>query len=223
MTDFKAERAAMIESQIRPNGVTDVRLLEALYQTPRETFVPPSLRSLAYMDGPLRVESAHDGRPARYLLAPMTFAKLVQLARVKAEDKVLDVGPATGYSTAILARLASKVVAVECDAGLLAVAKDALESQQISGVKTVANALADGAPEHAPFDVVFVNGRLTDAPERLLGQLAPGGRLVAVIGSETSAKATLFTKIDETIQAVIDFDSGGPVLPGFEKKVEFAF
>ena len=109
------------------------------------------------------------------------------------------------------------------DGFLSPVAKDALEAQQISGVKTVANALADGAPEHAPFDVIFVNGRLTDAPERLLGQLATGGRLVAVIGNETSAKATLFTKIDETIQSVIDFDSGGPVLPGFEKKVEFAF
>jgi protein-L-isoaspartate(D-aspartate) O-methyltransferase len=223
MTDFKVERAAMIESQIRPNGVTDVRLLEALYRTPRESFVPPSLRSLAYMDSPLRVEPARDGRPARHLLAPMTFAKLVQLARVKAEDKVLDVGPATGYSTAILARLASHVIAVECDAGLLAVAKDALEAERITGVKMVANALADGAPEHAPFDVIFVNGRLTEAPERLLGQLAPGGRLVALVGNEVAAKATLFTKIDKTIQAVTGFDSGGPMLPGFEKKVEFAF
>lgn len=223
MTDFKAERAAMIESQIRPNGVTDVRLLEALYLTPRESFVPPSLRSLAYMDGPLCVEPARDGRPARHLLAPMTFAKLVQLARVNAEDKVLDVGPATGYSTAILARLANQVVAVECDAGLLAVAKDALESERIAGVRLVANSLGDGAPEHAPFDVIFVNGRLTEAPERLLGQLAPGGRLVAVAGSEVAAKGTLYTKIDNTIQTVTDFDSGGPVLPGFEKKVEFTF
>lgn len=223
MTDFKAERAAMIESQLRPNGVTDVRLLEALYRTPRESFVPPSLRTLAYMDGSLQVEPPHDGRPARHLLAPMAFAKLVQLARVRPDDRVLDVGPATGYSTAILARLGKEVVAVECDAGLLAVAKDALEAERITGVKMVANALADGAPEHAPFDVVFVNGRLTEAPERLLGQLAPGGRLVALIGNEISAKGTLFTKIDDTIQSVIEFDSGAPALPGFEKKVEFAF
>lgn len=223
MTDFKAERAAMVESQIRPNGVTDVRLLEALYLTPRESFVPPSLRSLAYMDGTLRVESARDGQPARYLLDPMTFAKLVQLARVKAEDKVLDVGPATGYSTAILARLAREVIAVECDAGLLAITKDALESERITGARLVANALSDGAPEHAPFDVIFVNGRLTEAPERLLSQLAPGGRLVAIVGNDVAAKGTLYTKIDDTIQSVTDFDSGGPVLPGFEKKVEFAF
>lgn len=223
MIDFKAERAAMVESQIRPNSVTDVKLLEALYRTPRENFVPPSLRSLAYMDGPLRVEPSRDGQSARYLLAPMVLARLVQLAGVKADDRVLDVGPATGYSTAILAQLGKEIVAVERDAGLMAIAKDALEAERITGVKTVTNALAEGAPDDAPFDVVFVNGRLTEAPELLLKQLAPGGRLVALVGSEITAKATLFTQIDDTIQTVTDFDAGAPALPGFEKKVEFAF
>jgi protein-L-isoaspartate(D-aspartate) O-methyltransferase len=223
MTDYKAERAAMIESQIRPNNVTDVRLLEALYLTPRERFVPPSLRSLAYMDGPLRVEPPHDGQPARYLLSPMVLARLVQIARVKPQDRILDIGPATGYSTAILAQLGKEVVAVENDAGLLAIAKDALESEEISGVKTVANPLSEGAPDDGPFDVIFVNGRLTEAPEKLLKQLAPGGRLVALIGTEVSAKAKLFTRIDDTIQTVTQFDAGAPALPGFEKKTEFAF
>ena len=223
MIDFKAERTTMIESQIRPNAVTDVRLLEALYRTPRESFVPPSLQPLAYMDGPLQVESSDDSRPARYLLTPMVFARLVQLARVKADDRVLDIGPATGYSTAILAQLGKEVVAVECDAGLLAVAKEALEAERITGVKTVSNALEEGAPDDAPFDVIFVNGRLSEVPERLLKQLAPGGRLVAMVGSEISAKAKLIMKIGDTFQAVIDFDGGAPALPGFEVKTEFVF
>lgn len=223
MTNYQAERAAMIESQIRPNNVTDPRLLEALYRTPRENYVPPSLRSLAYMDGPLRVEPAHDDRPARYLLAPMVLAKLMQLAAVKEDSHVLDIGPATGYSAAILAQLAKDVVAVECDPGLSALAKDALEAQQIENVKHVTNALHEGAANDAPFDVIFINGRLNEAPEGLLKQLAPEGRLVAVIGSEISAKAQLFTKMDERIQVVADFDAGTPLLPGFEKKHEFAF
>lgn len=223
MVDFRAERAAMIESQIRPNAVTNVRLLEALYRTPRESFVPPSLQSLAYMDGPLKVEPSHDGRPARYLLSPMVFAKLVQLARVGADDRVLDIGPATGYSTAILAQLGKEVIAVECDAGLLAIAKEALEKQRVTGVESFMNALEEGAPDNAPFDVIFVNGRLNEVPERLLRQLAPGGRLVAIVGGEISATAKLFTKIGDTFQAVTDFDSGAPALPGFEVKAEFCF
>jgi protein-L-isoaspartate(D-aspartate) O-methyltransferase len=223
MTDYKAERAAMIESQIRPNNVTDTRLLDALYRTPREVFVPPSLRSLAYMDGPLCVEPASNGQPARHLLAPMVLAKLIQLARVRPHDRVLDIGPATGYSTAILAQLGKEVVAVESDAGLLAIAKDALESENITGVKTVMNPLSEGAPGEAHFDVIFANGRLSEAPATLLNQLLPGGRLVAVIGSDVAAVAKLFTKIDDTIQAVTQFDAGAPALPGFEKTTEFVF
>lgn len=223
MTDFQAERAAMIESQIRPNHVTDTRLLEALYNTPRENYVPPSLRSLAYMDGPLRVEAAHDDSPARYLLAPMVLAKLIQLAAVKKDDRVLDIGPATGYSTAILTQLAKEVIAVECDAGLSALAKDVLESQGIANAKILTQALHEGAAEYAPFDVIFVNGRLSEAPEKLLKQIAPNGRLVAVTGSNISAKAKLFVKIDEYIQSIADFDAGTPALPGFKNIDEFAF
>ncbi|MBX2805322.1 MAG: protein-L-isoaspartate O-methyltransferase [Hyphomicrobiales bacterium] len=223
MTDYKVERAAMIESQIRPNNVTDARLLEALYRTPREAFVPPSLQSLAYMDGPLRVEPSRDGQAERYLLAPMVLARLIQLARVSTYDRVLDVGPATGYSTAILAQLGKEVVALETDAGLLLVAQDAIESEGLAGVKSVIGPLADGAPAEAQFDVIFVNGRLTEAPETLLKQLAPGGRLVALIGNEVSAKATKFTRLGDKIQSVTEFDAGAPMLPGFTTTTEFAF
>src|SRR5262245_32704330 len=135
MSDFKAERENMIESQVRPNAVTSTALLKAMLEVPRESFVPPSMRSLAYMDGALRVEAARDGRMARYLLAPMIFAKLVQLAAIKSTDRVLDLGAATGYSTAVLAKLAKEVVALECDAGLAAIAKDALASAAIGNVK----------------------------------------------------------------------------------------
>ncbi|WP_088343195.1 MULTISPECIES: protein-L-isoaspartate O-methyltransferase [Rhodomicrobium] len=223
MTSFKAERDTMIESQIRPNAVTDPELLKALAETPREIFVPPSLRSLAYMDAPLRVEAARDGNPARYLLAPMVFAKLAQIARVRRTERVLDVGPATGYSTAILARLAKSVVALECDAGLAALAKDALAAQGVQNAELAIGPLNLGVPERAPYDVIFMNGRLACAPDKLLDQLAPGGRLIAVTGSETSAKARIFANVDSSVQETIEFDANADLLPGFESRKIFAF
>ena len=223
MSDFKAERETMINSQIRPNAVTNVALLAAMLATPREAFVPPSLRNLAYMDGNLRVEAPRDGEPARYLLAPMVFAKLTQLARVKESDRVLDVGPATGYSTAILAKLAKEVIAVERDAGLAALAKDALAAQGIENAKLIIGPLEDGAPEDAPYDVIFVNGRLGCMPDRLLAQLAAGGRLVGIKGPDMAPKARLFTKIDSSIQEIAAFDAAAPQLPGFEAKPIFTF
>ncbi|NJM34546.1 MAG: protein-L-isoaspartate O-methyltransferase [Rhodomicrobium sp.] len=223
MKDFKAERETMVESQIRPNAVTNTGLLKAMLEMPRERFVPPALRSLAYMDGALRVEPARDGGPARYLLSPMVFAKLVQLAVIGSGDRVLDVGPATGYSTAILAMLAKDVTALEPDAGLAAIAKDALTEAGIENASFVTGPLKEGWPDGAPYNAIFLNGRIAQSPDRLLAQLAPGGRLVTVMGSETAPKAHLFCKIDSTIQDITAFDAGAPLLPGFERQPEFSF
>jgi protein-L-isoaspartate(D-aspartate) O-methyltransferase len=223
MSDFKLERANMVESQIRPNAVTDPELLKALFETPRELFVPPTLRSLAYMDGALRVEEGDERRPPRYLLAPMTFAKLVQLAGVRKTDRILDIGAATGYSTAILARLGATVVALENDAGLTALAKEALASLGVTNVSFTLGPLEAGAPVSAPFDVIFLNGRAAHLPDALTAQLAEGGRMVMAAGSDSAPKAKLITKIDSRIQERIGFDAGAPILPGFEPQKAFVF
>jgi protein-L-isoaspartate(D-aspartate) O-methyltransferase len=223
MSDFKLERMNMVESQIRPNAVTNPDLLKALLDTPRELFVPPSLRTLAYMDGVLRVENAREHRPARYLLSPMIFAKLAQLADIRAGDRILDIGGATGYSAAILARLGASVVALENDAGLTAVAKEALASAGIKNVSFVMGPLEAGAPESAPYNVIFLNGRVGHLPDALLSQLAEGGRLVTIIGSDTASKAKLVSKIDSRIQQRMAFDADAPILPGFELKSAFIF
>lgn len=223
MTDFKRERAIMVESQIRPNDVTNPELLRALATTPREVFVPPSMRSLAYMDGVLRIESAREDRPARYLMAPMTFAKLAQLAAIRKADRVLDIGGGTGYSAAILAQLAASVVCLENDAGLTAVAKDALAGLGIRNVSFSMGSLEAGAPENAPFDVIFLNGCAAQLPDALLEQLAEGGRLAAIMGADQPAKAKLFTKIESRVHERTGFDAGAPLLPGFEARRVFAF
>jgi protein-L-isoaspartate(D-aspartate) O-methyltransferase len=223
MSDFKLERANMVESQIRPNAVTNPDLLKALLEVPRELFVPPSLRALSYMEGALRVEDGGDHRPARYLLPPMVLAKLAQLAGVRKTDRILDIGGATGYSTAILARLGASIVALENDASLTAFAKDALAKLGTSNVSFMMGPLEAGAPESAPFDVIFLNGRVAALPDGLTAQLAESGRLVAVFGSDSAAKAKLVFKIDSRIQERIGFDAGAPLLPGFEAKKAFVF
>lgn len=223
MSDFKLERANMVESQIRPNAVTDPELLRALHETPREKFVPAALRELAYMDGVLQVLDARDHRPARHLLSPMVFAKLAQLAEPRKSERILDIGGATGYSTAILARLGASVVALETDAGLTAFAKEALASLGIANVTFAMGALEAGSPEKGPFDVIFLGGRAAQIPEALTAQLAEGGRLVAVVGTDSSAKAKLIRNIGGRCQERSAFDAGAPLLPGFEAKKAFVF
>ena len=123
MIDFARQRLTMVETQLRPNAVTDTRLLAAMRTLPRERFVPARLAALAYMDEGIEVFPATDGAPARYLLAPMVLARLVQLAAVEPQDAVLDVGCATGYSTAVLARLGRQVIGLEPEPELAAAAR----------------------------------------------------------------------------------------------------
>src|SRR5688572_139818 len=118
--DFALARANMIESQVRPNGITDERIIAAMAAIPRELFVPPARRSLAYMDEDVEIDAAQPRGSARYLLEPMTFARLAQLLAVEGNDKVLDVGCGTGYSSAILSILAKTVIALESDPELSA-------------------------------------------------------------------------------------------------------
>lgn len=223
MSNLAAERRNMVDTQIRPQAVTNPRLLKALYEIKREAFLPPSLRPLAYMEGALQVEAARTGHAARFLLAPMVFAKLAQLAEIRATDKVLDVGPATGYSTAVLSRLADSVVAVECDAGLAALARETLTEQSVGNAVVRVGPLQKGAPDDGPFQVILVNGRLHAKPDVLLAQLAPDGRLVAVIGGDTTAKAVFFKKTGTSVESVNAFDTACHPLPGFEAEHNFTF
>jgi protein-L-isoaspartate(D-aspartate) O-methyltransferase len=204
----------MIDSQIRPNDVTDPRLLAAFEAVARENFVPRAARAIAYAEVPVEVA------PGRFLLEPRCFAKLLQLAKITADDRVLDVGCATGYSSAVLARLAGSVVALEQDADLLRIASDGLAN---TGVTLVQGGLIEGAKMEGPFDVIVVEGAIEQTPETLLSQLNEGGRLVAVMQDGAQGRATLFVKEHGGIGHRAAFDASAPLLAGFKKAMGFVF
>jgi protein-L-isoaspartate(D-aspartate) O-methyltransferase len=223
--DFATQRTNMVESQVRPSDVTDRRIIRAMAAVPREQFVPAALRDVAYMDAdvPLTANSGH----RRMLIAPRVFAKLAQLAEIGADDTVLDVGAATGYSSAILARLAKSVVALECDETLAAAARNAISSLAVANVDVVSGDLAAGHPQAGPYDAIIVEGAVIDAPETLLEQLKDGGRLVAVRRAsptqDSLGKAVVWRRKEGTLGAGAAFDAAAPLLPGFEKAMAFAF
>src|SRR5262245_23172542 len=228
MIDFERARAAMVESQLRTDKVTDRRILAAFAALPRERFVPMPMRDLAYSDANLEVWPSIDGAPARFLLPPVVLARLIQLAAVEEKDAVLDVGCATGYSSAVLARLASTVTAVEAEPELASAAREALQELGAANATVIEGSLMRGAPDSGPFDVILLNGSVPDVPDTLLAQLKGGGRLCAVIaagreGRPRQGKATLFVKVDGKASGLPHFDANARALPGYAPSPSFTF
>jgi protein-L-isoaspartate(D-aspartate) O-methyltransferase len=212
--NFAVARARMIESQLRPNGVTDERIILAMAAVPREIFVPPSRRSLAYMDEDVEIGRDCHAQP-RFLMEPMTFARLLQLLALEPGDSVLDVGCGTGYSTAILANLVSRVLALESDPDLAREAASNLGRLGLANARIHIGTLSSGWLVDAPFDAILVNGRIAAAPLELLAQLKDHGRLAAVVGENDVSRGALFTR-NAAFGVRYAFDAAVPRLPGFE-------
>jgi len=223
MIDPRQARATMVESQLRTDKVTDRRILAAFAALPRERFVPAAKRDLAYSDASIEVWPSLDGGPARFLLPPVALARLIQLSSVEAKDAVLDIGCATGYSTAVVARLASSVIAVEAEPELAAAARDNLQALGIENATVVTGGLVRGAREFGPYDVILLNGSVPDVPEGLLAQLKEGGRLCAIVATDPQGKAMLFVKVDGEASGVPHFDANARELPGFAPAPSFTF
>lgn len=221
--DFSERRVKMVDGQIRTTDVTDAAILAAMLSVPREAFVDPSQRELAYIDEDLRYAATAASDQPRYLMEPSPFAKLAQLAEINAGDFVLDVGCGTGYSAAVLSRLASSVVALEADAALADSATANLSSLGYDNVVVVMGPLAAGYPSEAPYDVIFVGGSVEQVPEALLAQLKEGGRLVAVEGRGNAGVARLFLKSGGDVTSRKAFNAAVKPLPGFNRMPEFEF
>jgi len=220
MIDYAAARTLMVDTQIRTEGVTDYRLIHAMNEVPRERFVPSRARPFAYTDIDIAVkEEGH----VRHMIRPATLARLIQAATIAPTDFVLVVGSATGYAAAIIASLASSVIALEADEQLAAGATATLTDIGIGNVAVVTGPLEEGYPAEAPYDVVFVDGSVEVIPEALFAQLRDGGRLVAVVGYNRAASAMVYTRTDNDFGGLPVFDAFVPARPGFSRKREFVF
>jgi protein-L-isoaspartate(D-aspartate) O-methyltransferase len=219
MTVFEAARTHMVESQLRPNRVTDERVLDAFSRIRRELFVPEHLRSAAYIDDDLPVA------PGRYLMEPMVAARLIQAALVPRIDAALVIGAGTGYEAAVLSRLARAVVALEEDTQLARQAHAALVEENIGSVGVVEGPLRDGHRARAPYDVILFGGAVAEVPNEIIAQLADDGRLVTVVKPEGTGvgRAVLIMRTGGVIARRVLFDAAIALLPSFAPKPAFVF
>lgn len=217
MFDIATARRMMVDGQVRTADVTNPELISAMLALPRERFVPPSMTGQAYSDGDIAIG---DGRA---LLKPMVLAKLIQGAAVRRGEHVLDAACGTGYSSALLGRLAGSVVALEPETTLAQQAKEVLAAIGATNVTVVTGPLAAGWPAAAPFDLILLNGATEVIPEALGRQLKPGGRLACIFGRGPNGKAVIYRPIEGHLVGRPIFDAAAPVLPGFVATPTFVF
>ena len=216
--DYQTARTNMVESQVRTNKVTDRAVIDALLAVPRERFVPAALRGIAYVDEDLPLGQG------RHLMEPMVLARLLQIAAPQPTDRLLVVACGTGYPCAIAARVAARVVGVESVSAQARRARELVAELGVGNVEIVEGPLADGAPDRGPFDVILLNGAVTEIPAALKSQLADGGRVLAVIKRGIGlGQATLTDRLGDVYSGRILFDAATPLLPEFEPKESFVF
>jgi protein-L-isoaspartate(D-aspartate) O-methyltransferase len=215
MIDFAAARSNMVEGQVRTQDVTNRRLTGALFEIPRERFLPPNKTALAYLDYDIPLG---DEPTSRRLIKPMVLSKLIQEAAPQPTDRVLDIACGTGYSSALWAKLAGAVTALEDDPALARQAQKNLGS----AVTVAVGPLTAGWAKGAPYDIILINGACESAPKSLFAQLNDGGRLLCVLGARPG-KATSFLRTGDDISARPLFDAAAPLLPDFAKTPAFVF
>ena len=221
MSGFSIARQKMVDGQVRPSDVTDIRIIDAMLAVPREAFVPPLQRAMAYLDIDLDVSAGLSAK--RYLIKPVVTAKMLQAAEIRDTDNVLVVGCATGYSAAIVAKLAAKVTATEADAALAGKAQDVLALVGCPNVTVRAAAAAEGDAANAPYDVIVLNGATEVTPIGLYRQLKDGGRLVGVFAMMQPQRAMVVTHSHGDFGTRALFDAAVPVLPGLGRLPAFIF
>lgn len=225
MTDFAAARQAMVDCQVRPSDVTRYAIIEAMLWAPRELFVAKARRDVAYAEAEIELA------PGRVLLEPRTFAKMLEAANIGSHDLVLDLAPGTGYSTAVIARMAEAVIAIEPDAELADSAQALLANLEVDNAVTSQGDPAAGDAAHGPYDVIFINGAVETVPEALSAQLKEGGRLVALFRTGGVhggvhggvGQCCVLTRAGAGVSRRHVFDADAPLLAGFERTAEFAF
>ncbi len=216
MTDHNYEqmRRAMVASQLRTTGVNDPRVVAAMGAVPRERFVPQDRATTAYADAPIPLANG------RLLNAPMVLGRMLAEARLDGSERVLVIGAATGYASAVVALLAKSVVALEEDTDLAATAREALAG---SDVEVVEGPLSEGSASGAPYDFVLIDGAVESVPQAILDQVADGGQLAAALLDNGVPRISVGRVVGGAFGAIAYSDAVAAVLPGFAKPREFSF
>jgi protein-L-isoaspartate(D-aspartate) O-methyltransferase len=218
MMDYAVARNNMVESQIRTNRVTDPRIIGAMSELPRETFLPKNLRGIAYVDEDVPLGAG------RYLMEPLVLARLLQHAEIRDSDVVLNIGAGVGYDAAVISRLATTVIGLESDPALVSQANKTLGTLGIDNVVLVEGTLEAGYPRQAPYDVIVLGGSVETVPDDIVRQLAPGGRLVGVaMAPGEPGRAVLFLRVGDIVNRRTLFDATTGRLPGFSQEPSFVF
>ena len=208
--DFAAAREAMVESQLRPQGVTDPAVLQAMGSIPRESFLPSHTRPLAYAD---RAVLMGDGR---FLMPPAALGQLLTQMTPRPQHRALVVGAGTGYSAAVLAAIGATVTAIDSSPELVAAAREA-------GVQVIESPLAAGFKRNAPFDLILIDGAVEYIPDSLIDQLADGGRLGTALVDRGITRLAVGRKAAGAFGTLSVADAGVPALPGFARPAAFTF
>lgn len=214
-TDREAMRHAMVASQLRTNAVSDARIVAAMARMPRENFLPPEHRAIAYRDTllPLGGGRSHN--------SPLATARLLNAAEIRPGDRVLLVGAAGGYAAALLTELGASVVALEEDESLSALAHGALAGNP--GVELVAGPLNAGWAAGGPYDLLVIDGAVEHVPEALVAQLKPGGRAVSGVSDRGITRLASGVRSEGGFGMVDFIDIECAVLPGFVRLRTFQF
>lgn len=221
--NFTDLRRTAVECQIRPFGVTDQHILASFLEIPREKFVPAGFESVAYADTELTHPLAAGGA-GRAMLMPLVLARLLQAAEITPQDRVLDVAGAAGYTAAVLSGMSGAVVALESDEALSKAAAANFESLGLTNVTALCGPLTEAGAAKGPYDVIIVNGAAKDGLDKLIAQLAPGGRMVLLKPHAYSAsRAFVLRKDGFTVSERALFEASGKLIPEFVAAPAFVF
>jgi protein-L-isoaspartate(D-aspartate) O-methyltransferase len=211
-------RFNMIEQQIRPWDVLDLRVLELLSALPREDFVPADQRALAFVD--THVALAH----GEVMMQPKQEARLLQELGVTGKDRVLEVGTGSGYMTGLLASLALEVDSVDIYPDFLDSARDKLKAHGFGNIHYAEGDAAHGWEGNGPYDVILLTGSVPELPQAFVDNLKPRGRLAAIVGADPVMEALLITRLDDgSIRKASLFDTSLPPLVNATRPPRFVF
>lgn len=216
MTDFAARRQIMVDTQVRPSDVTKFPIIDAMLKVEREKFVPDSLREAAYAGDLMDLGNG------RCLLESRTLAKMLDALNISKDDVVLDIAPALGYSTAVAARMARLVIAVEEDEGLAAEAQELLMETDADNAVVHTGPLTEGAAEHGPYDVIMIQGGVAQVPDALLDQLKDHGRIACIFMEGELGTVRIGHKSAGGVSWRFAFNASAPVLSGFVPEIAFS-